>query len=338
MPYRINLLLLSVNLLIQFASYSQVKITGEVLSAKDSTAVFGASVYLNGTSIGTSTGDAGKFDLNLSSKIKADLVISSIGFNPINISNITEYSGRRLKIFLKEKEESLETVYLEADPWTREKKLRFFREQFLGQNLEDKDCIILNEKDLYLRFIPSKKTLIASSDNPLVIKNFDLGYQIDYNLVDFHVKFQINEPENPQPISAYFAGTSYFQNIAENIPKRILRKRRKAYLGSAQHFLRALKQKDLKSQDFELYEGRFQKQREEVFRLSSDSEFMKVKPLMKTIRVLYDKNHFSKIHFDKDFYIDDFGNFSPPDALVFSGYIGASRISKMVPLDFKIKE
>ncbi|CAL65452.1 carboxypeptidase-like regulatory domain-containing protein [Christiangramia forsetii] len=199
-------------ILFSIPTFAQLKISGNVYNAKDSTAVFGASVYLDGTSIGTSTRDDGRFSLNLKKSFQANMIISSIGFEPIKIANISQYSGKSFKVYIKEKKESLETVYLEADPWSREKKLRIFRQQFLGSDRSADNCKIRNQDDLNLRYSPSKNILFASADKELIIENSDLGYIINYNLVDFNVQFKTDENEREWPVSVYYAGTSYFKN------------------------------------------------------------------------------------------------------------------------------
>jgi len=319
-----------------FSSFAQVKISGNVFNAKDSTVVFGASVYLDGTSIGTSTDNDGRFSLNLKKSFQASMIISSIGFEPIKIANISQYSGKNFKVFIKEKKESLETVYLEADPWSREKKLRIFKQQFLGSDRSAENCKIRNQDDLNLRYSPSKKTLFASADKALIIENRDLGYIINYNLVDFNVKFRMDDEDREWPISIYYAGTSYFKNLTNAIPNRILKKRKQAYLGSSLHFMRSLKEGILKDQDYELYRDHKNITTENVFKLDNLSEYTQVQPLGEFVRIRYDRQHWSKILFDKNFIIDDYGNFSPPTALTFSGYMSFSRISKMVPLNYQI--
>ena len=44
-------------------------------------------------------------------------------------------------ILLKPSIESLDEVFLETDPWSREKKLRYFREWFLGSDYQEKKCM-----------------------------------------------------------------------------------------------------------------------------------------------------------------------------------------------------
>ncbi|CAL65451.1 hypothetical protein [Christiangramia forsetii] len=100
--------------------------------------------------------------------------------------------------------------------------------------------------------------------------------------------------------------------------------------------MRSLKNGVLEDQDFELYRDHKNILREDIFKLDSLSDYTQVEPLGKFVRIRYDRQHWSKIVFDKNFIIDDYGNFSPTTAMTFSGFMGFSRISKMVPLNYQI--
>ncbi|MCB7481405.1 carboxypeptidase-like regulatory domain-containing protein [Christiangramia sediminis] len=319
------------------SSFSQVKISGRVFNAKDSSAIYGASIYLDGTSIGTATNNSGKFDLNMNKDFQATMIISSMGYEQIKLTDPSKFSGKLLKVYLREKQESLETVFLEADPWSREKKLKIFKEQFIGMGKTAKNCKILNEDEIILRYSPSKNTLLASSENKLVIENNNLGYKINYTLVDFNVQFKPDENESSSPVSIYYSGTSYFENLTDKIPKRILRKRKQAYLGSSLHFMRSINKKSLDKQKFDLYKGHNTVSQENILRLDVLKNYTHAKPLVKSIRIRYDQNHWSTMNFEDDFIIDTYGNFSPPNSITFSGEMSQSRISQMVPLNYQLK-
>ena len=328
--------LILIAFLLSFPIIAQTKITGRVYNSKDSTEVYGASVYFDGTSIGTSTGKKGTFYLNLDSKIQANLIISSIGFEPIKLSNASNYSGKSLVIYLQENKESLETVYLEADPWTREKKMRIFKTQFLGHGKSAEKCTILNKEDIKLKYSPSENTLYASAEKPIEILNNDLGYTIRYNLVDFIAKFMINDDEINRLVSVYYAGTSFFQDLKEDIPNRILRKRKQAYLGSSLHFMRALGNNTLKEEGFQLIKNHQKISSPEIFELKSANNYIQVKPLVEYVSVKFKHRYLSAIIFEEEFIIDNFGNFSPTTSIIFKGHISSSRISKMVPLNYDL--
>lgn len=323
--------------LLSIPSFSQINISGRVFNAEDSSAIYGASVYLNGTSIGTATNNLGQFELSMEQNFQATMIISTIGYDQIKITNPSKFNGKRLQVYLREKQESLETVFLEADPWSREKKLKIFKEQFIGKDRAAKNCKILNEDELILRYSPSKNTLFASSENKLVIENSNLGYKINYTLIDFNVQFKTDKNKNSLPVSVYYSGTSYFKDLTDNIPKRILRKRKRAYLGSSLHFMRALNNESLDRQKFRIYRGHNTVPQENILSLEVLENYTHAKPLVKSIRIRYDLQHWSSMNFEDDFIIDPYGNFSPPNSITFSGYMSHSRISQMVPLNYKFE-
>ena len=62
--------------------HSQNKISGTVLSAEDSTAIIGASIYFDGTSIGVSSNQDGDFDISFMDNNSA-LIITSLGYEAL---------------------------------------------------------------------------------------------------------------------------------------------------------------------------------------------------------------------------------------------------------------
>ncbi|WP_026915883.1 carboxypeptidase-like regulatory domain-containing protein [Christiangramia portivictoriae] len=169
--------------------HSQNTISGTVLSAEDSTAITGASIYFDGTSIGVSSGQDGDFKISYQDNNSA-LIITSLGyetlaFDPSEIKKL----GSNSAFYLPIKREELETVYLETDPWSRMRKLQHFKKEFLGRNYAMYDCKIVNEDVIKLRYSPSKKTMIATANEPIIIHNNYLGYAIRYQLADFELGF-----------------------------------------------------------------------------------------------------------------------------------------------------
>lgn len=317
-------------LLLSFSAVkSQITIRGKVYNARDSSAVAGASVYFDGSSIGTSTLKDGSFEISLREKLKSHFIISSIGFKTVTLQNVYQYGKVKLVVYLQENNEELPMVFLENDPWTREKKLKIFREQFIGSGKAAEMCEILNDSILNLNYNPNTQRLTASATRPLIIKNEYLDYLINYNLVDFHADFKDQKIQ-----SVFYAGTSYFNELKEDVPNIVLRKRQKAYLGSSLHFMRSLINHRLKSEKFQLFLKRKEITLNEAISLKEKNGLVESHFKINAIRVCYNEKYWSKIIGQRDFIIDQFGNFSPPDALLFSGYISTKRISEMVPLNY----
>jgi len=232
-------------------------ISGIVLDAKTNEPIESASVFFDNTTIGTSTNDKGVFEISAKPGITSPLIISFLGFEKILI---TEYSvDKYYKILLVEDENPLDEVLLTYfDGMQKEKKLRYFRDQFLGLTKNGKSCTILNEDDLLLRFNKKTKQLTAHSKRPIIINNENLNYQIRFEIKDFSIDYgYVNVEKQVFRIkSINYEGTSFYKNIRE---KDSLAEdfRNRSYKGSILHFMRALRNENLKQEGYQLFSKSF---------------------------------------------------------------------------------
>lgn len=340
-PYKANnqksiLFLLVVILLLQIdVCFSQNQISGHIFSAKDSTAIYGASVYFDGTSIGASTNDEGYFKI-LFEKSNSSLIISSIGHEAIiiNPQNIP-INKTLLNIYLSEKSEDLETVYIETDKWSRTRKLEIFKREFLGTNKAAKLCDIINENSIKLRYVNSSNTLIATSNEALIIENKYLGYTLKYNLRDFQVKLKTNEKDTI-PITINYHGYSFFEPLEKTVSGKISRNRKKSYLGSTSHFMRALYSKKLDENNFKIYYQWVQVPTYKYFEITEYENIKQVKLLVDEIQIRY-KTYDQSFLIAKDaFTIDYSGHIDPPESINLRGEMSKKRTSELLPLGYEL--
>jgi len=315
--------------------YAQTQISGHVFSAKDSTAIYGGSVYFNGTSIGVSTNDDGAFKISFE-KNNSSLIISAMGFESVIIPAESIQTSRTLApIYLLEKTEDLETVYLETDPWSRSKKLNIFKREFLGKDKAAGLCHILNEDAIKLRYTPSTKTLLATANAPLLIENKYLGYMLTYNLRDFEVKFKMSNNAADVPVVISYHGFSFYKAMATKIKRKISKNRKQSYLGSSLHFMRSLYSKTLTENNFKILYRWVESPPYQYFQITDLNQMKHVKVLVDKIVIRY-KSYKQSILFAKsDFIIDYTGYHSPPEAINLNGEMSAKRISERLPLGFK---
>lgn len=234
-------------------SFSQNKIYGSVLSSIHSVAIPGVTVYFEGTSIGVSTDYDGYFEIPFK-KNNTSLVISSIGYESILINSQNIVPNKTLPvIYLKEKLEALETVYIEKDSWSKSKKLKIFKQEFLGTHKAAKKCKIINEESIKLKYLKSSNTLIATAKEPILIENEYLGYLLKYNLRDFEVKFKLHENGSSIPHSIHYHGHSFFKPLRDKVSRRNLKNRKKSYFGSSFHFMRSLYSKKLEENNYKIF-------------------------------------------------------------------------------------
>lgn len=329
------LILLTAIMLIQInVCFSQSEVSGYIFRAQDSTAIYGASVYFDGTSIGASTNNEGYFKI-LFEKNNSQLIISAIGYESVMINQKNIKTNKTLpNIYLSEKLEELETAYIESDTWSRSRKLKIFKREFLGTGKPSKLCKIINEKSIELRYIPSLKTLVATANEPLVIENNYLGYILKYNLRDFQVTLKI-ENNDSIPVSISYHGFSFFKPLGNKISRKNLRNRKKSYLGSSFHFMRALYSKELDKNKFEIFYKWSQVPNYKYFEITDFENMKKVKLLVNDIQIRYNKYKQSVLMAKEEFTIDYWGHYTPPESINLNGEMSKKRIAELLPLGYK---
>lgn len=324
-------------------SYAQV-FKGKVVDNKNQP-LPGANIYFDGTTIATIADENGQFTLNYSSKINSVLAISFIGYQTQFIKNIEV--DKELKIILIESINSLNEVVIKKDRFSRKEKLKLFRDQFLGTSSTAKKAIILNEDDIYFEYDELNNALKAYSDKPLVINNAALGYKINYELVNFEVKFYKLSIFSSDVIKSYYAGLSRFEELQNN-PK-ITKQREKCYQGSQMHFFRNLVNNIWDKHNFLLFKGSYQDNPNDYFTVTYLKDSYKVevtkqeqglrnKKFVAEFNLLFDKKYQSKIIFETaTFYVDKFGNNSNIEDIIFSGYIANQKVGDLVPMNYAIE-
>jgi hypothetical protein len=172
-------------------SSEQFIITGKVLNQKDQKPVADANVFINNTTVGTRTDNAGNFTLNDLKPGKYKLVISIVGFENYSREVLINNSNVNLPgITISPKTIALKEVSIKSK---NNGKLYFnwfyevFKNEFLGTSDLAKDCKILNPEALYIDYDEATNTITATSSGFLEIENRDLGYNIKYLLTDFRM-------------------------------------------------------------------------------------------------------------------------------------------------------
>jgi hypothetical protein len=261
--------LFSVLLLFPVALYSQHTITGVVLDSLTQEPMPSATVYVNGTTLGTVTDNDGRFELN-SVSFPATVVFSFVGYQPQAV-DMTRNPGT-LIIRLKTNDELPEVVVSGKDHKIDKRDLDFFRKMFLGDDRWGRRAIIKNENVLMFdhsfdtsyairnigkfsyvsanalhgsagkREIQSDTVKVISSVfrawayEPLIIEMPLLGYELYVDLIEFSVA------KTNDVVSCDMLGYFYYRPyVMKNKWKALAieENRKKAYYGSNQHFLRS---------------------------------------------------------------------------------------------------
>ncbi|MDR6300034.1 carboxypeptidase-like regulatory domain-containing protein [Mesonia maritima] len=327
---------------------AQQSLKGKIVDEESNKNLEGVSVYIDGSSLGTITNSDGKFLLETEQNLQAPLIIRYLGYE----TKVLPISSEETKIdfgtiALKLKPESIEGVVLETDPWSREKKLEYFRDYFLGKDYREKECKILNEDKIRLKFRPSKKELKAWCDVPLKIENPYLGYIIEYSLKDFSIKFTSAErilqsgQQHYTPKAFFHSGSSYFKELKKRVRRRYIKRRKETYYGSIMHFMRSLSKKNLKENDYRIFYESFERPRYKFLKVEQKENESEITWLTNRLTILhkdFNQSYIQSTYPEKDslkFIIDNYGNFYPATLFYFGGEMGKQKVSSLLPLNYQ---
>lgn len=317
--------------------FAQIEVSGIVLDEKNEP-LPSVAIYINGTTIGTTTDFEGKFNLAVPSSLNAYLVVNYIGYQPQYFK--IEDKSFDLIVHLLEERIELKEVTMQKKLFTRAELLTLFREYFLGKTPAGLSCKIKNEDDLYFNYDEEYFVMKAFADKPLLIENKYLGYHIEYTLLEFEC--QLNRLSiNPKNVSkSFYGGTSIFTDVdpsSENLKKREL-----SYKGSTLHLFRNILQNKWSKEEFLLFGEAYKLEPNEYFKVSNNtvrvSEYKKntaKKNHVAEFNIMYNRSQFSKIvFFTSKFTIDSFGLFSDYDKIYFSGDMTNKKIGDMLPSNY----
>ena len=228
--------------------FSQSTLTGKVIAKDSRQPLASVSIYLNNTSIGTTTDDQGIFIIRNAPMGKYRLVATSIGYESFDTLIDTRKANQELMISLNIKPQELEGFDVSpADPDGWKKWGELFTDIFIGTVPARANYCKLTNPEL-LRFRLNKNNiLVVYSKEPLLIFNYALGYEIRYKLEDFEYDF------NAKLVT--YSGYAFFKDMALTHPGRVTQyaaARWETYRGSLLHFMRAFYANDLEAQGFEM--------------------------------------------------------------------------------------
>ncbi len=340
-------------------SFAQV-ISGYIYDEAENKPLEGAFVYLDGTTINTSTDSKGYFILKPGAIYNVPLIVTYVGFETFTLEKPFSYN-KPVKVLLRESSISLDEVVINKNlPFTRKQMLRAFREQFLGATAAGRSCKIENEDDIRLNYNLSTNTLHASCAVPIRIKNKRLEYNIAFSLVDFQVNYSMLTLSNLYVRRSFFAGTTAYVDVSKNGSAD--KKRKKVYLGSVVHFMKTIAANTWEKEKFQLYVDRWPAKADNHFKVTDSLSFKKITSLddvkeppaiaymidektgkKETIKykkhqhyaVMYNGKEQSSFEMGNCFYIDGNGFFTPIDGIVFGGYMATLKAGDLLPANYE---
>ncbi len=348
-------------LLFCFPFYLQAQIlSGTVLDDVTNKPIEGIFVYLEGTSISSITNSEGKFHLSVSKKINTSLMFYNLSYFPVQILN--PYEENIDKIYMKQKAHDIKEVIIENFYFTKEQKMKAFKEQLLGNTKAGKSCSILNEDDIELFYDLSSKTLTASAEKPIIISNKYLAYEIKFIMNDFMTEYSRDKTlKNDAVVKNSFKGSFLFTDLysPETVPVKIKKARNKVYKSSSSYFFKSLATNKLKEDRYKIYTMTIPLFSINASRPINPYDYFAIQDTLscklltiipgtniekayggdcKKIDVVYNRDleTQSGIYFFTDsVLIDSYGNIDATDKVFFSGYMGQNKTGNLLPLDYQ---
>lgn len=220
-------------------------ISGTVTDEKKLT-LPGATVFLTSTKSITACDNNGKFSLSGVAPGNYELVVKMMGFEPF--IKPVKLGDKLLVINIQLKPNALALKEVKIHPdYDRVKHLAIFKKQFLGETYNAQDCKLLNPDALYFNYDKESKVLTATADEFLNIQNMALGYTLKYLLTNF----EFDEKTNV----VTFQGHPSFMELKGTSKQEALwaQRRKAAYLGSINHFMRSVYNNRVYQEGFNVY-------------------------------------------------------------------------------------
>ncbi|MEO9869004.1 carboxypeptidase-like regulatory domain-containing protein [Ekhidna sp.] len=216
-------------------TFSQSSIQGKVVDAETNEPIPFANVFFSGTLVGTTTDVDGNFSLDFFSEGKYDLIIKFVGYQEYFRQVDSSEEIPFLDVTLNQEVIELKEVYVNADTSGWENNYPSFKDLFLGRTENASKVEIANPRDIFLYYDAVDNGLFAHSRKEIVIENKALGYRMNYIMKDFQMHYRTGE------FGSF--GVPRFEELESRGKARMKRwkkERKRAYLGSFNHFLNSL--------------------------------------------------------------------------------------------------
>ncbi len=279
---RLFTLTLTLLALIPASLFGQSTIRGIVIDSLTQEPLPLATVYINGTTQGTTTDNDGRFELKDVS-FPATVVFSFVGYQPYALE--LDRNPGRLTIRLKTNDELPEIVVSGKANKIRKEDLDYFKKMFLGDDqwghrakIKNENVIMVDnsfQTSYYTRKVGKssfsihnvyneseekyevfddtvkvvKKVFNAWAYEPLIIDLPLLGYEVYVDLVNFCV--EQNNAVTQCDMLGYFYYKPYTE-ITKRQANSIKQNRERAYYGSSQHFLKSFADNSLAQNGYTL--------------------------------------------------------------------------------------
>lgn len=233
--------LLLLCLTVVILSFGQI-LKGTVTNDASQT-ISGVNIYLDGTKIATTSSQDGSFQLPVSEQTKGNLVFQKDDYDTFSVK-ASDYFNKNLKVVLNKVTDIQEVIIIPYTDEAYRNYINYFLDKFIGYGRDE--VKIKNQKSLKFSYDKKNKFLKVKAPQTLIIENKNLGYTIQYNLINFEADFNNK--------SSSYLGTSFFKEMK---PKNeYIQNRINAYKGSLMHFFRSIYQNELEKEGFIVNQAR----------------------------------------------------------------------------------
>ena len=227
--------------------FGQFTVTGKVVDSTTKEPLFGASVFAQNTTSGTTTNREGEFSLSLKSG-GYELIVSFTGYQSREI-RISNNDNNPLQIDMTKQEKAMEEVVIRSsnevkDGW--DKYGKFFLENFIGSTPNALQCSLQNPEAVHFYYYKKSEKLKVLATEPIVISNQALGYNLRYQLDSFMYYYKTQ-------VSSY-RGYCFFSEMDSSFAQQRIwsANRKKAYDGSKLQFMRSYYDSTLNEDGYEI--------------------------------------------------------------------------------------
>jgi len=208
------------------------------------------TIFITNTTLGTLTDERGSFVIALDPG-KYDVAVTMVGYGsviyPLEVPVEITKAMSPVLFKLAQTEKELNAVSVKAkrdESWYN--NLEIFKDVFLGMSAVSKKCRLVNPETLIIVYDEKSNKLTVNANDLLVIENPELGYKVSYLLIEFVYDFR-------EKYVTYLGYPRYELSKGKKVKEnRWAENRRTSFNGSAMHFARALREKRLEQEGFNL--------------------------------------------------------------------------------------
>ncbi|MEN0003068.1 MAG: carboxypeptidase-like regulatory domain-containing protein [Bacteroidota bacterium] len=232
-PNYIFLFCLGIAYFLNVGTLSSQSIQGRILDAQTNAPIFNAFIFIDNSSIGTTTDLEGYFQLDLKEVPTTELVVSHINYERITLTLDRTWQNGQAIYLESSAMEIGEVMVASKKSKKRDRWIKSFEDAFLGTSDNREEVSILNPE--VLLFQEDTLGLHAMATDQILIQNDALGYQLRFYLDSF-----IQQKDN----LVLYTGKVFFEDQLYEQPdtNNVLNARATAFAASRQAFFQQLLQ------------------------------------------------------------------------------------------------